>query len=244
MDSINLTSSAKVNLFLELLCKRDDGYFQIETVLQEIDLQDTLFIKDKKDGKIKVEVSPSLNIPQEENIAYKAAKLIRNKAAKPDKGADIFIEKKIPVGRGLGGGSSNAAVVLTGLNKLWQLGFSPEELADLGKELGMDVPFFIYGGTSLGIGRGEIITPLPNFAGLKILVAWPDFPVSTAQIYKEAAFCLTDEGQTGLTKKTRSVKLLIEALKTNNFEGVKTNFFNRLEDVAFQKYPLLSQLKN
>ncbi|MDD5454749.1 MAG: 4-(cytidine 5'-diphospho)-2-C-methyl-D-erythritol kinase [Candidatus Ratteibacteria bacterium] len=244
MNEIKLDSSAKVNLFLELLHKRDDGYFQIETVLQEIDLQDTISIKDKEGGKIKVEVSPSLNIPQEENIAYKAAILIQKKGRKLDNGAEIFIKKKIPVGRGLGGGSSNAAAVLKGLNRLWGLGFSSEELADFGKELGMDVPFFIYGGTCLGTERGEVITPLPSFANLKILVFWPDFTISTAQIYKNASFCLpTADRQKGLTKKIRSVKLLTEALNTNDFEGVKRNFFNRLENVAFKIHPLLYQFK-
>jgi len=190
MSELELKSSAKVNLFFELLNKRKDGYFQVETILQEIDLQDDVLIKYKQGREINIEVSPSLNIPKEENIAYKAAKLIRQKAKKNNSGVEIFIEKRIPVGRGLGGGSSNAAAVLKGLNKLWELGFSLEELADLGKELGMDVPFFIYGGTCLGTGRGEIITPLPNFANFKILVFWPNFSISTVDIYKNASCCL------------------------------------------------------
>lgn len=248
MNELKLKSSAKINLFFELLNKRKDGYFQIETILQEIDLHDDIFIKNKEGGEINIEVSPSLNIPKEENIAYQAAKLIQKKAKKNNSGIEIFIEKRIPVGRGLGGGSSNAATVLKGLNRLWRLNFSLEEMADLGKELGMDVPFFIYGGTCLGTGRGEIITPLTDFAGFKILVFWPNFPISTADIYKNASCCLPvptlrRSKQAGLTKKKRSVKLLLEALKTNDFEGVKRNFFNRLEDVAFKIHPLLYQFK-
>jgi len=244
MDSITLNSFAKVNLFFELLHKRDDGYFEVETVLQEIDLHDVITIEDKPGGEINVGVSPPLDIPPEENIAYKAAKLIREKAKRPDRGAEIFITKNIPVGRGLGGGSSNAAAVLKGLNELWGLGFSLEELADFGKELGMDVPFFVYGGTCLGTGRGEIIKPLPDPGVFKILVFWPDFPISTAEIYKNAHSCFCNKGgQAGLTKKIRSVELLLRALNTNDFEGVKRNFFNRLEDVAFQKYPPLLQFK-
>jgi 4-diphosphocytidyl-2-C-methyl-D-erythritol kinase len=154
MNEVKLKSSAKINLFFELLSKRKDGYFQVETILQEIDLHDNILIRDKEGGDISVEVSPSLNIPKGDNIAYKAARLIQKKAGKNNRCAEIFIEKKIPVGRGLGGGSSNAASVLKGLNKLWQLNFSSEELADFGKELGMDVPFFIYGGTCLGTQRG------------------------------------------------------------------------------------------
>ncbi len=161
--------------------------------------------------------------------------MIQQKAKQFKKGAEIFINKRIPVGRGLGGGSSNAATVLKGLNELWHLGFSSKDLARLGEELGMDVPFFIYGGTCLGTERGEIITPLPKFSHFKILLIWPDFSVSTAEVYKSvSAF---------LTKKKRSAKLLTELLKINDFEGVTNYFFNRLEDVAFKICPPLYQFK-
>ncbi len=235
MTEIKISSSAKINLFLEVLGKRKDGYHQIETVFQEIDLHDNISIKDREGGDINVEVSPALNIAKENNIAYKAAKLIQNKARQFNKGADIFIEKRIPIGRGLGGGSSNAASVLKGLNELWHLGFSLKDLAILGKEVGMDVPFFIYGGTCLGSERGEVITPLPRFSGVNVLVLWPDFPVSTALVYKSIS--------SSLTKKKRSAKLLTEALKINDFEGAKKHFFNRLEDVACEIHPLLYQFK-
>ncbi len=249
MNELKVISPAKINLFLEIVGKRPDGYHQIETIFQEIDLHDDVLIKETEKQGIDVKVSPSLNIAKEENIAYRAAKLIQKKAKKLDKGVGIFINKKIPVGRGLGGGSSNAAAVLKGLNRLWQLNFSLEKLADLGKELGMDVPFFIYGGTCLGTGRGEIITPLPNFLGVDILLIWPNFSISSAEAYKSvSSACLSvgcgqDSKQAGLTKKIRSVKLLLDALERNDFEGVKRNFFNRLEDVAFKIHPLLYQFK-
>ncbi len=235
MNNINLTSPAKINLFLEALGRRQDSYFQIETILQEIDLHDDVLIRGKEGGGINVEVSPLLPIAQEDNIAYKAAKLIQQKSKSFKRGAEIFINKRIPAGRGLGGGSSNAASVLKGLNKLWRLGFSSKDLADFGKELGMDVPFFIYGGTCLGTERGEIISPLPKFSGFKILLVWPDFSVSTSGVYK-SVFPF-------LTKKIRSAKLLIESLKRNNFEGVTKHLFNRLEDVAFKIYPPLYRFR-
>ncbi|MBU1767275.1 MAG: 4-(cytidine 5'-diphospho)-2-C-methyl-D-erythritol kinase, partial [Candidatus Omnitrophica bacterium] len=158
-NEVKVISSAKVNLFLEVIGKRPDGYHNIETIFQEIDLHDEILIRKKAEQGIDIKVSPSLNITKEDNIAYKAAKLIQQKAKKNNSGIEIFIEKRIPPGRGLGGGSSNAAAVLRGLNQLWQLNFSLEELADLGRQLGMDVPFFIYGGTCLGTQRGEVITP-------------------------------------------------------------------------------------
>ena len=235
MSELNIQSPAKVNLFLEVLDKREDGYFQIETVLQCVDLHDNILIKDKQGGDITVKVSPPLNITQEANIAYKAAKLIQGKAKQVSRGAEIFIDKKIPVGRGLGGGSSNAASVLKGLNELWNLKLSSKELANLGKELGMDVPFFIYGGTCLGTERGEIIRPLSDFSGVSILIIWPDFPVSTAMIYKSI--------QSTLTKKKRSAKLMIDSLEIEDFEGVQKYFFNRLEDAAFEVCPSLYQFK-
>jgi 4-diphosphocytidyl-2-C-methyl-D-erythritol kinase len=235
MNKIKLKSSAKVNLFFELLSKREDGYFQIETILQEIDLHDDILIKDIDGGDIHVKVSPSLNISKEDNIAYKAAQLLQRKSKMFNRGAEISIRKRIPVGRGFGGGSSNAAGVLKGLNKLWHLGFSLKELAGFGKELGMDVPFFIYGGTCLGSERGEIITPLPNFSGIEILLLWPNFSISTAEIYRSA--------HSNLTKKKRSAKLLIEFLKKKDLEGINKHLFNRLEDVAFKVHPPLYRFK-
>jgi 4-diphosphocytidyl-2-C-methyl-D-erythritol kinase len=235
MNEIEITSPAKVNLFLELLGRRKDGYFQIETILQEIDLYDNILIKDKEGGDIHVEVSPALSINKEDNLAYKAAKLIQKKANKIQRGAEIFIEKRIPLGRGLGGGSSNAASVLKGLNELWNLGFSSKELAELGKEIGMDVPFFVYGGTCLGRGRGEVIASLSKFSGFRILVFWPDFPVSTAEVYNKISI--------NLTKKRRSAKFLIDSLKAKDLEGVIKRIFNRLEDVTLKIYPSLSRFK-
>ncbi|MCK4905641.1 4-(cytidine 5'-diphospho)-2-C-methyl-D-erythritol kinase [bacterium] len=250
-NELKVISSAKVNLFLEVIGKRPDGYHNIETIFQEIDLHDEILIRKKAEQGIDIKVSPSLNITKEDNIAYKAAKLIQQKAKKNNGGIEIFIEKRIPAARGLGGGSSNAAAVLRGLNQLWQLNFSLEELADLGRQLGMDVPFFIYGGTCLGTERGEVITPVEDFAGFRILIIWPNFPISTADIYKSVSCCLSigceqaglPRNKAGLTKKKRSAKLLLGALKINDFEGVKKHFFNRLEDVAFKNYPLLYQFK-
>ena len=235
MNELKLTSSAKVNLFLEVIGKRPDGYHQIETIFQEIDLHDDILLMDTEGQGIDVKVSPSLNIAKEENIAYKAAKLLQKKAKQFNKGAEILIEKRIPVGRGLGGGSSNAASVLKGLNELWELGFSTKDLADLGKELGMDVPFFICGGTCLGRERGEVITPLPDLSGIDILILWPDFPVSTAEVYRSIS--------PSLTKKNRSAKLLTGYLNTRDFEGITKHLFNRLEDVALKIHPPLGHFK-
>ena len=235
MNEVTIASSAKINLFLELLGRRQDGYFQIETVLQEIDLHDDISIKNKQGAGIDVKVLPSLSISKEENIAYKAAELLCQKTGRDGCGVQIFIEKRIPVGRGLGGGSSNAAAVLKGLNELWELGLSREELAKLGAELGMDVPFFIYGGTCLGTQRGEIVEPLEGFSGVDIVIFWPDFPVSTAEVYGKVS--------RNLTRTKRSAKFLIDCLKAKDFDGIDKNIFNRLENVALKIYPSLAGFK-
>lgn len=234
-NELTITSHAKVNLFLELLGKRKNGYFPIETILQEVDLHDDVLIKDTEEKTISVEVSPSLSISREDNIAYKAAKLLQEETGQLDRGVDIFINKRIPVGRGLGGGSSNAAAVLKGLNELWNLKLSPERLADLGAKLGMDVPFFIFGGTCLGTQRGEVVKPLDHFSGVDIALFWPDFAVSTAEIYNKISH--------SLTQRKRSAKFLIGALKEKEFAEIDRNLFNRLEEVTLKIYPSLFGLK-
>lgn len=235
MSEITLPSPAKVNLFLELLKKRKDGYWQIETVLQEIDLHDEVHIRERKNGRITVTCSEGY-IDGEKNIAYKAVKLMQDRFRLSGRGVEIHIEKRIPIGRGLGGGSSNAATVMKGLNQIWSLKATKEELAKLGVELGMDVPFFIYGGSCLGKGRGELITPLPPFSHFPILLVWPDFPIATAELYQRVPV--------SLTKKRKRATLLLKYLKNRDLEGVRNCLFNRLEEVALQMYPSLKEIKN
>ncbi|HIE43759.1 MAG TPA: 4-(cytidine 5'-diphospho)-2-C-methyl-D-erythritol kinase [Candidatus Omnitrophica bacterium] len=234
LNKITINSPAKVNLFLELLHKREDGYWEIKTVLQEIDLYDEVYLRERKDGKVRV-VCSDPSIEEEKNLAYRAAKLIQEKGRVFDKGVEVFIEKKIPIGRGLGGASSNAAAVLKGLKELWSLNLTQQELATLGAQLGMDIPFFIYGGTCLGTGRGETITPLPDFAGFPILLLWPEFSVSTPEVYRNASL--------SLTKKRKCATLLLKSLRSKDLDGVEKSLFNRLEEVALEIYPSLSQTK-
>jgi len=232
MKEIRLFSPAKVNLFLELLEKRQDGYWEIETVLQEIDLKDEVIIRERGKGEIRVKCS-NLEVGREEdNLAYKAARIISSEYAAGRQEIEIELKKNIPVGRGLGGGSSNAATVLKGLNQLWELKLSPAQLAKIGMNLGMDVPFFIYGGICLGKVRGEMITPLPYPANFSILLLWPDFPILTAQVYKGVSPHLTYEPQ--------SVTVLRKALEAKDLERVQNNLFNRLEEVVQKICPSIT----
>lgn len=180
---LEVKSSAKINLTLEVLYKRKDGYHQIKTILQELQLHDTIYLEELPEGELEL-VCEDKSLPQgEENLAFRAAKVLKEFHA-PQKGARITLIKRIPVASGLGGGSSNAAAVFKGLNRLWELSLAPERLGELGALVGSDVPFFIYGGTALAEGRGELIKPLSPFPQLHVLLAAPPGKgLSAAEVY-------------------------------------------------------------
>ncbi|RMG56258.1 MAG: 4-(cytidine 5'-diphospho)-2-C-methyl-D-erythritol kinase [Acidobacteria bacterium] len=179
--TITFRSYAKINLTLDVLGRRADGYHEVRTILQSIALHDHITLE-RIDGGIEV-ICPDRSIPTDErNIVYRAAALVRERADIAA-GVRIHISKRIPVGAGLGGGSSNAAVTLLGLERIWNLSWSPEEWLDLGATLGADVPFFFYGGAALGVGRGSEVYPLPDIRLDHLLIVWPMISVSTAEVY-------------------------------------------------------------
>jgi len=180
---LKLKSHAKINLILEVLWRRQDGFHQIKTVLQELELHDTLFLEDVPGRKLELICDDPFLPVGEGNLAYRAARLMQSRYA-PGRGVKIELKKRIPIAAGLGGGSSNAAAVLKGLNRLWDLSLSDDDLRALGARLGSDVPFFISGGTALATGRGEIIQPLPPFPWTKVLlVAVYGAKLSAAEVY-------------------------------------------------------------
>lgn len=184
-------SYAKINIGLRIVGKRDDGFHNIETFFQQIDLFDILDIEPTIDGVIRITTSDPGCPNGSSNLAYRAAEQLRAKANNSKFGCHIHIEKHIPMGAGLGGGSSNAATTLTTLNKLWHIYLPSSELSQIGLELGSDVPFFIRGGFALGEGRGEILTPLfekPEYFGLLLC---PDVHISTAYVYNKLNLNLT-----------------------------------------------------
>jgi 4-diphosphocytidyl-2-C-methyl-D-erythritol kinase len=223
--TIRIKSPAKVNLFLEVLGKRRDGYHELNTVMQEISLCDILEIKEQSSGIAIQTDSPDL-ADGKSNLIYKAADLFK-KHYKINKGVHIKLTKKIPIGGGLGGGSSNAAYTLKGLNLLWNMKLSEVELAGLAAKLGSDVPFFIYGGTALCKGRGEIVFPMPNPPKFHYIVIFPGFSIPTKKIYKKL--------KNRLTKP-------IKFCNISSF-GYMPKVFNRLEKPAFGLYPKLKELK-
>ena len=173
---LTIKAPAKLNLTLEVLGKREDGYHEIRSVMQTIDLCDTLHFG------VGVDMLFSCDMEEwsaEASLVSKATQLMQEAAG--DKGASITIEKRIPLMSGLGGDSSDAAAVLRGLNELWQLNLSPEKLRELAAQLGSDVFFFLQGGTALVEGRGERITPLPSLPEMWVVLILPDVPVKTGK---------------------------------------------------------------
>jgi len=229
-NTLTLSSPAKVNLFLETHYPREDGYWEIETILQEIGLNDEItLILQKKDITLTCNL-PSLST--QENLAYKAASLLKEKF-KIKEGVSIHIKKNIPIGAGLGGGSSNAATVLKGLNQLWNLSLEKEDLMEIASSLGSDVPFFIVGGTALGKGRGEVITSLPSLPEWEITLVIFPFSIFTASIYSKVH--PGNHPQTSLP--------LIEAIHRKSKEEIEELLFNRLEKIVIKEYPIIGEVK-
>ena len=233
INRISLKAPAKINLFLEILGKRDDGYHEIETVMQEIDLVDNLQFEETQEG-VKLKCNDK-NIPSDENnLVCKAANLILNECG-IKKGVLISLEKNIPVGAGLGGGSSDAAATLKALNLLWKIGLNDAELMGFAAKLGSDIPFFIKGKTSLCSGRGEKITPIEVKSEMNYLIIFPHINISTTTIYRNLKI--------DLTKKIIDVSFFLNALKHHKVAGISKLLFNRLEEVVFATYPDLLDVK-
>jgi 4-diphosphocytidyl-2-C-methyl-D-erythritol kinase len=234
INGISLKAPAKINLFLEILGKRDDGYHEIETVMQEIDLVDNLQFEEIREG-VKLKCN-NKNVPSDENnLVCKAANLIVNECG-IKKGVLISLEKNIPVGAGLGGGSSDAATTLKALNSLWKIGLSDIDLIEFAARLGSDIPFFIKGKTALCSGRGENITPIEVKSEMNYLIIFPHINISTTTIYRNLKI--------DLTKKRKDVSFFLHALKYSKIADISKLLFNRLEEVIFATYPDLLRVKS
>lgn len=224
---------AKINLALDVLSKRPDGYHNVSMIMQTIALYDTITIKSGFNG-IKI-TSNSTKIPlNESNIAYKAAHYLSTKY-NVKRGASIHIEKRIPVAAGLAGGSTNAAAVLKLLNKAWDLQLSKTELMDAGKRLGADVPFCIQGGTCLAEGLGEKLTAIKSIPDCHILLAKPNVGVSTKEVYQSLNL---DE-----IKERPDIASMMKAIEQQDLAGICSRMGNVLETVTTKMHPIILELK-
>ncbi|MBO8172671.1 MAG: 4-(cytidine 5'-diphospho)-2-C-methyl-D-erythritol kinase [Bacillaceae bacterium] len=233
--SISVKAPAKINLTLDILGKRDDGYHDIEMVMTTIDLADRLDIAARDDGKIVIDCPVSYVPTDQRNHAYQAAELLQHQF-NVKKGANIYIEKHIPVSAGLAGGSSNAAAVIKALNQLWGLGLSVEEMAKIGAQVGSDVPFCIYGGTAVARGRGENVTPIASMPACWVVLAKPPIGVSTADVYQNVDL-------DRISTEARSTPQMIRAIENKNFKEICRSLHNDLESVTFEMYPVVEKLK-
>jgi 4-diphosphocytidyl-2-C-methyl-D-erythritol kinase len=174
---VSTLAPAKVNWTLEVLARRPDGYHEVRTVLQTVDLCDKVRVSRAEDLELVASGAAGEDLRRvqaTDNLAYRAAALLRDRAGEPGLGARIELEKAVPVAAGLGGGSSDAAATLRALDRLWGLGLPPAEMARLGAQLGADVPFFLSGGTALARGRGDEVTPLPDAPPQRLLLVVPE----------------------------------------------------------------------
>jgi 4-diphosphocytidyl-2-C-methyl-D-erythritol kinase len=233
-NSLFLAAPAKINWFLQILGKREDGYHNIKSCMQCVSLYDGLAFEHADS----IAVESRLDIPVCDNIVYRAASLLKEYASYRQ-GARILLRKNVPVGGGLGGGSSDAAYTLLGLNMLWGLGMDDLELRSISAQLGSDVPFFLGGPAAVVEGRGEKIEPLEVRSSVALLLVKPRISVSTAWAYSG----FDHSGNVTLTKKPIDIKLFCRALNSLDFTSLGFMLYNDLENVVTSKYPVVREIK-
>jgi len=235
VSRLSYRSYGKINLYLDVLERRADGFTNIETVLQSIDLWDRLTVAPAPAGIAFTCSDPALDGP--DNLVYRAAALVKARAG-VDKGVALHLEKKLPVAAGLAGGSGNAAATLVALSELWQLGWGTDHLCALASELGSDVPFCVIGGTVAATGRGEIMEVLPPIPPQWLVLVHPPLAVTAGHAYGHPA--LTRNLDTPVEGRTPAFARALEALAE---EGSARVIFNRMESGVFHDHPELATLK-
>jgi len=233
MEGIFELAHAKINLTLDVLARRSDGYHEVEMVMQTLDLADSVRLKKSQQG-ISLRISDSELPTGEGNLAWKAAKLMFDTFGLAD-GVEIELEKKIPVAAGLAGGSSDAAAVIRGINKLWGLNRPLEQLCELGAKIGSDVPFCIIEGTAVARGRGEILEPIAAPLPMWIVLVKPSAGVSTAEVYKKFSLA-------GVSRRPETLRV-INAIRMGNNQEVIGLLCNVLESVTIQLVPEIVEIK-
>lgn len=232
-----LEAPAKINWFLNILGKREDGYHHIVSLMQCISLSDSLVLEDSS----AVEVVTGADIPGEENLVYKAAQLMKARTGNVS-GVRITLHKEIPLAAGLGGGSSDAAATLMGLKRLWDLDLNPRDLAGLGESLGSDVPFFFHGPVSVVEGRGEVVSPAELRKSYPLLLVKPEISISAAWAYAE--YDRANRSGKELTKKHNNIKLFCQALEKGDFAFLSSLQGNDLEPHVVRRYPVIGDIKH
>lgn len=239
MEKISLQANAKINLGLDVLRKREDGYHEVKMIMQSISLSDTLTLTRCPGTDIRLEADSENACPDvpmnEDNLIYKAIRLLKEEFRIPE-GVEAVLTKRIPVAAGMAGGSTDAAAAFKGMNQLFSLGLSEQELCDRGVRLGADIPYCIMGGTALSEGIGEALTPLPEMPDCRILIAKPPIHVSTAFVY----------GNLKLQeiKAHPDIDGMIEAIHGHDLYGIACRLGNVLETVTIPAHPVIAEIKD
>ena len=234
MRQIILKAYAKINLGLDVLRRREDGYHDVRMIMQSVGLYDKLTLK--KITKDEIVLSSNVgSLPNnEKNLVYKAISLIKKECGITS-GVKADLEKNIPMAAGMAGGSTDAAAALIGMNKLFDLGLSQEKLMEIGVKIGADVPYCIMGGTALSEGIGEVLTQLPPMPHCYILIAKPRISVSTRFVYENL--------EADKLSYHPDIDGMMESIRQSNLNGVADRLSNVLETVTEKKYPIISQIK-
>ena len=235
MESIRLKARAKINLGLDVLRKREDGYHDVRMVMQTIGIYDRLIITRIPEEDIRIKSNLFFLPVNENNLIYKAAKLLKDSFGFAG-GVEIDLNKFIPVSAGLAGGSTDDASTLFGLNRLFDLGLSTKDLMELGVSIGADVPYCVMRGTALAEGIGEKLTALPPLPRCWILIAKPPINVSTKLVYESLDMNGVD--------RHPDIDGLIDAIKRQDINGVCSLMGNVLENVTVPLYPVIESIKN
>ena len=233
-NDISLKALAKINLGLDVVRRREDGYHEVRMIMQTIHLYDRLDIKRTKESGIQIQTNLSFLPVNENNLIYKAAKLLMDEFSITD-GVSVKLDKRIPVAAGMAGGSTDAAAMLFGMNRLFSLGLTKRQLMERGVQIGADVPYCIMRGTALAEGIGEELSPLAPMVKCPVLIAKPSISVSTKFVYQNLK--LDD------TTVHPDIDLLIEDIKAKNLHDIAVHMGNVLETVTIPNYPVIDEIK-
>lgn len=234
MDSMWINAPAKINLGLDVIRKREDGYHEVKMIMQSIRLFDRLTLTKSKTPGIRLSTNLNFLPVNEDNLVYQSAKLLMDEFRITD-GLDILLEKRIPVAAGMAGGSTDAASCMLAINRLFELRLSTKKLMKRGVKLGADIPYCLMKGTALSEGIGEILTPLPKAPDCYILIAKPGFHVSTKFVYSNLK----------LDEQTvhPDIDTMIQCIRDNDLHGLCENMDNILETVTIPEHPELGLIK-
>lgn len=233
-NDISLKALAKINMGLDVVRRREDGYHEVRMIMQTIQLYDRLDIKRTQEPGIQIQTNLSFLPVNENNLIYKAAKLLMDEFSITD-GVSVKLDKRIPVAAGMAGGSTDAAAMLIGVNRLFSLGLTKRQLMERGVQIGADVPYCIMRGTALAEGIGEALSPLPPMVKCPVLIAKPSISVSTKFVYQNLK--LDD------TTIHPDIDRLIDDIKAKNLHDIAAHMGNVLETVTIPNYPVIDEIK-